>query len=241
MAIKCNKCGFDFNPDGTNNCSICNSSLILPATQSLPVNRKKTVKKSKNSNFNNKKQSKKTTPINKACNNISINKYTPAVLSSKQAFLEGRINHVERQDEKPPLDIYNILSKVLLFILIGIPFITLFICFGFISLAFAVIGFHAVSQLFNPIIWTTTIAELLEVLVLRRIRGTDTVPIYRGMVEDKNNQEYSFWFRGPIKSGNLIIGHKVKLIGNWRGGTYFVKNGFDLDINSDITSRYRNP
>ena len=233
MAITCNNCGYAYNNDDAERCSICNSVLGMSG-EIVSMQDSGLIEQ----------------PVSEIDNlrpDAEIISEPAAVIEDRDSrhfgrdILEGRISHLERYDEKPPLDAFNIASKIMIGILIAVPFIFLFVCSGIISLVFAVTGFHALSQLFNPIIWTTAIAELLEILVLRRIRGTDTVPVYRGMIEDANSREHAFWFRGPVKSGNLIVSHNVRLSGKWQGGTFLVQHGADLDSNSDILSRYRNP
>ena len=105
---------------------------------------------------------------------------------------------------------------------------------------FAILGIRVLAQLFNPVTWTMAILELLEVMVLGRIRRTDTFPIYRGLIEDRAGRRHQFLLRGPIALGNLIIGHQVGLTGLWRGGNFLAFGGNDLTSNSAITSTYRN-
>ena len=111
--------------------------------------------------------------------------------------------------------LYGILARIMIGFLVFIPYATLFILSGILSFLFAVIGFASLSQLFNPIIWTTSLFELLEVMVLRHLRGTIPLPIYRGMVEDNLGREYAFMLKGPLNLGNLVLGHHVGL---WENG-----------------------
>ena len=156
-------------------------------------------------------------------------------------ILRGRVSHLDLRDERPPVNIYRTLSWVLITIMVIIPFGTFFILSGLVSLAFAIIGFQTLSQLFNPITWTHTLTEMVEVVVLRRFRSDDRIPIFRGMVEDRNNQEYSFLLYGPLQSGNLFVGQLIEFNGQWQNGSFFVQNGNDLNTNAAITSSYRNP
>jgi len=148
---------------------------------------------------------------------------------------------VERFDEKPPVNIFAVLSRILLFILFFVPLLGLFILSGVLSFVFAFIGFQSLSQLFNPFVWSTSFYEFIELFILRRIRGTDTEPFYRGVLEDTQSRESTFLFRGPLKTGNLVPGHNVALRGHWCGGTFEVREGTDRTTNSAITSNYRNP
>ena len=158
-----------------------------------------------------------------------------------QNTLDGRISHVERQDERPRTDVYKVMASILIGILVLIPYVMLFLISGMLSFVFAFIGFSSLSQLFNPIIWTTSSFELLEVLVLRRISRSDSLPVYRGMVEDNNGREYAFMLRGPLDLGNLVMGHHVRLLGEWRQGTFIARQGSDLTTETAIVSGYRNP
>ena len=156
-------------------------------------------------------------------------------------MLEGRISHLERHDERPPTDFYRVVSRILIGLFLFVPYGVLFAISGIISFAFAFLGFLSLAQLFNPIILTTSMLELLEVIALGRIRKTDTVPVYRGIIEDSSGREYAFIMRGPLKSGNLVVGHHVRLSGERRRGTLIVRTGTDLTANGMILSSYRNP
>ena len=222
MAITCTKCGYTYNSDSAIHCSICNEFLqsgtnIRSASISAGIQR-------------NRQKVFSAPPA-------QVLKNQPSSVS----LLEGRISHIERNDEIPQRDIFRILAKLLIGILFLIPYMGLFITTACFSFVFAIIGFRSLSQLFNPFIWSTSIFELLEIIVLRRIKGTDTVPIYRGMVEDTNSQEYSFIFRGPMRAGNLVAGHNVRLFGQRERGTFVTQNGMDMTSNSEIISDYRNP
>lgn len=156
-------------------------------------------------------------------------------------MLEGQISHLERHDERPPTDCYRVVSRILIGLLLFVPYCVLFAVSGIISFVFAFLGFSSLTQLFNPIIWTTSIFELLEVIALGRIRKTDTVPVYRGMIEDSSGSEYAFIMRGSLNSGNLVVGHHVRLSGKRQRGTLIVRTGTDLTANGMILSSYHNP
>ena len=180
-------------------------------------------------------------PSNPSDNSIPEQEQLPSDNPNGGNILRGRVSHLDLRDERPPVNIYRTLSWVLITIMVIIPFGTFFILSGLVSLAFAIIGFQTLSQLFNPITWTHTLTEMVEVVVLRRFRSDDRVPIFRGMVEDRNNQEYSFLMYGPLQSGNLIIGQVIELNGQWQNGSFLVQNGNDLDTGAAIISSYRNP
>ena len=105
------------------------------------------------------------------------------------------------------------------------------------------------SQLFNPIIWTTVILNFFEVLVLGRVGRSDNEVIYRGIIRDDDHNLYNFCMIGRLVTGNFIEGHRVSLYGRWRRGpdngfsnrgTLYVERGNDLDTGSSISSAFRN-
>jgi hypothetical protein len=155
--------------------------------------------------------------------------------------LQGRLSHLERYDERPPRNVYRLIAHILIWVLVGIPYAALFLASGVLSLAFAITGFAALSHIFNPFNWTATVLELMEVLVLRRLRGSDNIPVYRGMVEDALGRESPFIFLGPLLLGNLVVGHHLRLQGTRRNGTFLVRGGTDLTTSSAISSSYRDP
>ncbi len=240
MAIECDNCGYSYNDDDADRCGMCNSDLHNrnnPAVNDNPrINQQQTIE------MVDLRPGSEITTFEPAPRRYSSppNEPETAGQSDRQRYLEGRITHLERHDEKPAANFFSIASKILIGILIIVPYLAFFMVSAILSLSFAILGYPSISQLFNPIIWTTTIMELLEVIVLRRIKGTDTVPIFRGMVEDNDSQEYAFWFRGPIKSGNLVVGHNARLRGRWVTGTFMTQNGNDLTSNSAILSYYQN-
>jgi hypothetical protein len=129
----------------------------------------------------------------------------------------------------------------LIWILISVPFGVLFVCAAIISLSFAIIGFQTLSQFFNPLTWTLAITEIVEVIVLRRFRSDDRIPIFRGMIEDRNSREHSFMILGPLHRGNIFVGQNIELTGQWHRGSFIARNGVDLTTSAEITSAYRDP
>ncbi len=153
--------------------------------------------------------------------------------------LNGRISHLERYDEAPMFDGYRLTSRCMIFLILFIPYLLLFLTTGALSLVFAVIGFGGIARIFNPIAWSTTILELLEIFALRRVSGAHTVPIYRGMVEDEQSRLYAFMLQGPLAGGNLVLGHQVEFSGNSSRGTFIVSQGRDITTQNDIVIRGR--
>lgn len=238
MAKTCNNCGYAYNSDDADRCAICNARIQPANNINLP---QAAGFLEQDSDTASPPPSQPSSIPGGGPDNLASPASSASSQESTQNILDGRISHLERYDEAVPNDFYRVMSRILIGLLILIPYIALFVVSGIISFAFGFLGFSSLSQMFNPIIWSTTVFELLEVLALRRIRGTDTVPIYRGMIKDNNSRQYVFMMRGPLNSGNLVVGHHVALTGAWRNGTFIVRHGNDLTINAMISSSYRNP
>jgi len=254
MVKTCNKCGFAYNDDNAIFCTVCNNNLNMEAN---PYNSGTTVDRTQINDSNTYAPASESTSYTETYPNERIAserlntppnnpQTTPPphgtnTIVNEGNTLEGRISHIERNDEIPPPNIYATLSKIILFFLFFIPYIAMFITTALLSISFAIVGFQSISHMFNPISWSTALFEFLEVLVLGRMRGNNTIPIYRGMIEDTQSLEYAFLFRGPIGSGNLIVGHHVRLTGNFDRGTFITQNGMDLTSHSEILSTHRNP
>ena len=239
MAITCNNCGYAYNGDDAERCTIC-AAQIRPANDD--INLPQHIELIEQNGDTAPPPPSQLTSINHS--RQGDRESTPSSaprFQSNQNTLAGRISHVERHDERLRADVYKVMASILIGILVLIPYGTLFLISGMLSFVFAFLGFSSLSQLFNPIIWTTSSFELLEVLVLRRISRIDSFPIYRGMVEDNNGREYAFMLRGPLDLGNLVMGHHVRLLGEWRQGTFIARQGSDLTTETAIISGYRNP
>lgn len=252
MAQQCRHCGYGYNSDNADICLLCDHPLNINRNLDdfKDSNPRMVFSDTYESNYNtvppssNINHSGDVLNIENNSNRVTLTSPLPHEIDNPQSYdsnLEGRISHIERYDEIPPRDIYAIFSKTIIFILMFIPYITLAIFSGLLSISFAVVGFQGLSHLFNPVIWSTSIFELLEVLVLGRMRGVNTVPIYRGMIEDTQSSEYAFMFRGPLRAGNFVVGHHVRLTGYSNRGTFIVRNGIDLTSRSEILSTWVNP
>ncbi len=239
MAITCNNCGYAYNGDDAERCTIC-AAQIMTANDDVNLPQGSELIE-QNSDTAAPPSSQPTLIHNSRPGNQESEPSSAARSQSNQNTLDGRISHVERHDERPRTDVYKVMASILIGILVLIPYGTLFLISGMLSFVFALLGFSSLSQLFNPIIWTTSCFELLEVLVLRRMSRIDSFPIYRGMVEDNNGREYVFMLRGPLDLGNLVMGHHVRLLGEWRQGTFIARQGSDLTTETAIISGYRNP
>ena len=240
MAKTCNHCGYAYNSDEAASCAICNSPIDevaggnAPGTGYLGGGTETPLVPTLSSQPSAIHDSRPRHPV-------SSNTSPGLPRQQPQNILEGRISHLERYDERPGTDVYKVIASILIGLLIIIPFGALFIASGILSFSFAFLGFSSLSQLFNPIIWMTSSFELLEVIVLRRMNRGDTIPVYRGMVEDNHGQEHAFMLRGPLSLGNLVVGHHVRLSGRQREGTLVVRQGHDATTGTAISSAYRNP
>ena len=240
MAESCNNCGYAYNAENATRCEICGAPLEHD-TQSIQDNMSPESWVSETGHVQDHPDSLLTDELTLSKPHKSAFSGRPLSDRAGEATLYGRISHVERTDEKPRTDIYKVMSSILIGIMIFIPYTILFVVLGLLSFAFAFLGFSGLSQLFNPLVWTTSLFELMEVIVLRRISRKDTVTVYRGLIEDQSGREFPFFFRGPLVLGNLVEGHSVRLCGRWTGHTFDACEGNDLTTQSEITSAYRNP
>lgn len=240
MSRRCEHCGFSFNADDATVCSVCGATLgsgqsMSGQAISVETNQNRGV------SFSRGEARISSYPRRQNTSTYTSTRRERQEISHGEGILRGRINQLERYDERPRADLYSIFSKIMIWILILIPFLCLFFVTGIMSLVFAILGLRTLAHLFNPIIWATSLFEFFEIMVLARIRGTDQVPIYRGSVEDSNGQETLFFFRGPLNYGHLVQGNHVEFRGQNRRGTFVVRQGRDLTTNAVITSSYRNP
>ncbi|GKT09139.1 hypothetical protein [Desulforhabdus sp. TSK] len=251
MAESCGNCGYAGNEDQAERCSMCGASLqarpapkrrssigeithevsgTVPAPKgggtSAPYPRRESSERGPQPET---RASTATTGMEAASGN-----------AADREGVRGRISHMERFDEPPPPNVYRTLSCLILSLLFGVPIMAVSLLLGIISLAFAIIGFAAISRLFNPYAFIMTIWHIIEIFVLGGIGRTDTIPVYRGMVETLQGEEQQFLFHGPIEYGNLVVGHHVRLTGTWREGTWLVAEGYDETVRSAITTRFRN-
>jgi len=159
--------------------------------------------------------------------------------------LEGVVTLVQRTEEEPPPNWYRTLSKGIMTIILLPIFITFGLASLVLSIAFAIIGFQALSSIFNPVSWMTAIFEFMEVFVLGRLQRSSQHTVYRGLVRDAGDRVFAFYLHGVLRSGILVEGHRVRLFGEWRRsnrrgepelGTLFVSRGEDLATGSSITS-----
>jgi len=159
--------------------------------------------------------------------------------------LEGVVTLVQRTEEEPPPNWYRTLSKAIMTIILLPIFITLGLVSLALSIAFAIIGFQALSSIFNPVSWMTAIFEFMEVFVLGRLQRSSQHTVYRGLVRDAGDRVFAFYLHGVLRSGLLVDGHRVRFFGEWRTGnrqgraergTLFVSQGEDLTTGSNINT-----
>ena len=244
MARLCSNCGYAYNPDNASYCDMCNralqtTTLAVPPASSVSVSSGAVTPPALPGRIPG--QSGGPTGIaGSTTGNPPAPLETQATREASNALI-GRITHLERYDERPPGDIYRTLSRLMIGILIAIPYAFFFIALGILSFFFGLLGFRSLSQLFNPIIWTSSIFRIMEVLMLRNLRGSDTLPVYRGTIEDSTGTEQHFMMNGPLVGGNLIVGSRVSMAGNWHNGTLHAVQGEDISARTTIMTSNRNP
>ncbi len=173
------------------------------------------------------------------------NQVVPVSSGAQPQHLEGIVTLVQRTEEEPPMNWYRFLSKTIIAILLLPLFLTIGAVLLSLSIAFAIIGFSALSRIFNPVAWITALFEMLEVLVLGRLNRNHQQTVYRGLVQDAENRVYAFYLYGALRKGMLVEGHRVRLFGSWHRdnrsdiherGTLFVAGGQDLTTGTTLTA-----
>lgn len=240
MPITCRHCGYSYNAESNSACDVCRRPLVVQQSTRASAMDNFVVEGAANRPPSTESSGQATLfPEHSA---IEACQAEPGGIhaADQGTVLDGRISHVERHDERPPTGFYAIAGRLMLYLLLALPFMALFLTTAAVYIAFAIIGFATISELFNPFTWLRMILDILEVWVIGRIRGTDTIPVYRGMVENRWGQEQYFMLRGPLNLGNLVVGHHVQLRGSWLAGTFMVSRGYDVTTQSTISSRFRN-
>ena len=233
MSIYCKDCNYAYNPDNVTKCIVCGNALV-PVVSTVVSSQSITVPNVAVNRPTSHGQSSGSTVITGNTQGL------PGVQGAPNVLI-GRITHLERNDERTPVNIYRSLSRLMIGILIAIPYAIFFVALGVISLFFGILGIHSLSQLFNPIIWTSSIFRVMEVFLLRNIRGSDTLPVYRGTIEDASGIEQHFMIRGPLIGGNLIVGSRVRMTGKWQNGTLYALYGEDTSSQTAIRTSYSDP
>ena len=175
----------------------------------------------------------------------------PAVAgtAAEQPFTEGVIHGVARYDERTPFNVCRFLARALTLLMLAPLYLILFLVSLVLFIALAIVGFSTLASIFNPLHWTGLMLEALEVIVLRNHATARTVPLYRGTLRDDENRLTAFFMYGPLRTGDLIQGHRVRLYGTRRRegrpaddrGTLAVRRGHDLETGATISSAYTNP
>jgi len=155
-------------------------------------------------------------------------------------MLRGRVSRIDRTEEQPEKTPAEYLAKFLIGILILVPFLALFTASGLLAVSFGIVGFPSIAHLLNPFSWTTALAELLEVLVLSRLRGGQNLPVYRGTIQAEGGNQRSFMMIGPFRDGDFTVGDTVELYGSERSRAFRVERAQNCTTGSMVTSQYRN-
>ena len=238
MAQTCTNCGYFENSDTVASCAMCGSSFqqAPPPAPSRPTPPQ-----------DYQPPHPEIVPV-RAQTDLRPRPDVVPVRAPRQdpGILEGRIILIQRVEERPPRNLYRSFSKTIILFVLSPIYISAFILSLSFFIAFAILRFSTIAQLFNPITWTGTFLELFEVLVLRRRGAPANLVVYRGMVRNDENRSYAFVMYGNLIAGNLIEGHRVRFSGDWRErrtdrGTFFVAEGHDLETGAQITTSHGNP
>jgi hypothetical protein len=155
-------------------------------------------------------------------------------MDNSENLIEGTIIHIEQHDERPSRNVYKTMSCMLLLPILFIPYLFVSIFSLALSLTFSIMGFYSLARFFNPVIWTIAFLGFGGIYVASRSR--EAAPLYRGLLDDGRSRIIHFQMQGPLKSGNLIKGHQVKLKGNGQGGNFLAFRGSDITTKSEIMS-----
>lgn len=155
-----------------------------------------------------------------------------------QGDLVGRVILVEPScQEKPDFDWYRFLTKLLWFLLlIASPFLLLhaiLVKIGALPAILAVIGMIYLLRFITPSNMFCLL-QLHAILSPFRRHETEMVPVRYFRVRDDDEAEWMVRMKGNISLGNISADDLVSLWGRWRGGTLFVKHGYNHRTRSRV-------
>jgi len=166
---------------------------------------------------------------------------------SRLETIEGCVTHVEARDERPPRSKFYYLSAFLAFFL-GLSvargsfnwFIFLILeSFPLLLILVIALAFLGAVGMFVSIVMMP-LGAVVNGLISWLLRGKsprDAWPLYRGSLQDEQDDELGFVIRGPL-SGNLFAGNRVVLEGRWKQGTFEARGGWNMTTDSRIRSEY---
>jgi hypothetical protein len=152
--------------------------------------------------------------------------------------LIGRVIMMEPpHQEKPDFDWCKFVTKLLWFLLLAaFPFLLLHAVLVKLGALPALLAVAAMIYLLRFI----TPSNLLSMLYLNaalnplRRRETELVPVRYLRIRDDDEVEWMVRVKGNFEHGNLSTDDLVSLWGRWRGGTLFVRRGYNHRTRSRI-------
>lgn len=158
--------------------------------------------------------------------------------SELQGDLVGRVILMESAyQEKPDFDWYRFFTKLLWFLLLlASPLLLLhavLVKLGALPALLVVAGMIYLLCFITP-------NNLLSMLHLHAIlspfrrQETEMVPVRYFRVRDDDETEWMVRMKGKISLGNISADDLVSLWGRWRGGTLFVKRGYNHRTRSRV-------
>ncbi|MCG3148936.1 MAG: hypothetical protein PCFJNLEI_02388 [Verrucomicrobiae bacterium] len=157
---------------------------------------------------------------------------------SLQGDLVGRVILMEAPyQEKPDFDWCKFFTKVLWFLLlVASPILLLHVVLtklGALPVILAVVGVFFLLRFITPsnlfALW-----RLHAVMSPLKRQDQEMVPVRYLRVRDENEDEWTARMKGNTCLGNVSPDDLVSLWGYWRGGTLFVKRGFNHRTRSQI-------
>lgn len=225
MAIKCTRCGYQYNSEKREHCYRCGSRLDPGCIV-------------ESSDPERRYPDEPYVPVEQDVQS-HLQDTTDDIFSG--TVLEGRMTHVERNEEKISADFFEIAGKIIIGFNVVITFFFLFFFLILVCIVTSAFGFRNLTYIFNPMHWIRWVFYLIESIFGRRPVNRDTVPVYRGLIEHRSGQDCSFMMRGPIIGSNLIVGHQFRFEGEWEDGVFLIRQGINLSTSAAVSSGYRNP
>ncbi len=235
MANNCSYCGSTSNEDNAAFCSCCKERFVSGSSSRQQTGMQPAITSASQSSGGTQPP-----PNSGHRSNNQVNQQQPQPSVNCNNMLAGRISRVSRSDESPEKTGSEYLAKFLIGILILVPYLVLFFASGIMAIALGIMRFPTLAGMLNPFAWTTALAELLELLVLSRLRGGQNVPVYRGTIRIEGGIQRSFIMVGPFRDGDFEVGDDVEFTGITRNGAFHVSSCRNVTTSSTVVSQYRN-
>jgi hypothetical protein len=165
---------------------------------------------------------------------IATNPKTPSL----QGDLVGRVILMEAPyQERPDFDWCKFFTKALWFLLlVASPILVLQVVLtklGALPVILAVVGVFVLLRFVTPsnlfALW-----RIYSVMSPIKRQDQEMVPVRYLRVRDDNEDEWTVRMKGNTCLGNVSTDDLVSLWGYWRGGTLFVKRGYNHRTRSQI-------